>query len=86
MAYALARTSQVQFSDGQLLITLQVAYVGTDIPTGSGDQGEVQVMIAGDAQPASIRTLMSNAISADAQVRGFSVAGGNMTIPSFQKG
>lgn len=84
MAYALARIAQISTAEQNLAITLQVIYVGPDVEGGA--QGEVNLVIAGDAQPAAIRTLMSNGVAADAQSKGFTVTGANMTLPQLQKG
>ncbi len=86
MAAALANVVSVMTTaEGDLMVAMNCAFVGSDVPGGT-TSGEVTCTFPGDAQPAAIRSAMSNAISVYAAQNGFAVAGANMSIPTFQKG
>lgn len=87
MANALARTAYVTFREGEgLVIGLDCYYVGSDVPGGAVFPAAVDVIILASDQPAAIRSKMSTAVSDYATANGFSCAGSNMTLPTFQKG
>ena len=86
MANALARTSYVTFREGEgLVIALDCYFTGSDVPGGVLPTTVETVIGAADGPPA-IRTAMSAAVAAAAVANGFTCAGGNMTLPTFQKG
>ncbi len=86
MASALARTTGVMpTGELDLMLALEIAVVGSDVPGGS-TSGGVTCVFPGDAQPAAIRAAISSAISVWAAEQGFAIAGANMSIPTFQKG
>jgi hypothetical protein len=86
MASALARTANVQpTAELDLMLNIEVVYVGSDIPGGT-TSAYVVCTFPGDAQPAQIRSAISNAIAVEAANLGFACAGANMSIPTFQKG
>jgi hypothetical protein len=88
VAYALARTAAVYPQNGNVAVLLEVAFSGADLPPEMVDGVLVQINVewSGSAQPAAIRTAMSNAVVAKAREMGITVAGGDMVIPTFQKG
>jgi hypothetical protein len=86
MASALVRTVAVQpTAELDLQLALEVIYVGSDIPGGTAG-ANISCIFPGDAQPAQIRSAISNAVSVEAANQGFACAGANMSIPVFQKG
>lgn len=86
MANALARTAYVNWREGEgLIINLDTYFTGNDVPNKVLVIG-IDVPVLADDQPAAIRSKMSAAVSAAATANGFTCAGGNMTLPTFQKG
>lgn len=86
MANALARVELVDIDTEGLWIRLYVAFSGAEVNAGVGAVDYVAVRLLPEDQPAAIRTKMSNAVSAFAQSKGWTVLGGAMTLPTFQKG
>lgn len=86
MANALGRETAVRFIEGiGLQVLLDVAYFGSDVP-GGGLTTEVEVTLPANPSAVDVRTAMSAAVSAKATSMGYSVAGTNMTLPTWQKG
>lgn len=86
MASAISRTSYVTYREGDgLVINLDTTFFGPDVPGGAIGQA-VEALISDTDQPAAIRSKMSAAVTAAGAAQGLTVAGGNMTLPTFQKG
>lgn len=86
MANAISSVNGVVFIDGiGLTINLDTCFSGDDVPNLCL-MTPVQVIIDPADQPAAIKDKMSEAVAQVAQDNGLTVAGGNMTLPSFQKG
>lgn len=86
MATALARAEMVDGDGSSLTLRLHVAFSGAEVNGGQGWIDYVSVPLSADDQPAAIRSKMSAAVSAFATAQGWTVTGGNMTLPTFQKG
>ena len=89
MAFALARTQAVAPQNGNVALELDVALSGADVDAlyGQGQRLTVNVEFPGDAQPAAIRTKMSDRVTQEALAQlGLTVVGTNLVLPTFQKG
>lgn len=86
MANALCRVQAVDIDNQGLAVYLGVAYSGAEVNGGGGHLDTVLVRVLPDDQPAALRTKLSAAVTAHAATLGWTVAGGDMTLPTFQKG
>lgn len=85
MANALAIDTSTGADTNGVMLLLSVTYTGIDVPGGVINT-QLQVYLDPQAQPAAIRSAMASAVAAQAVELGFTVAGGNMTLPAYQKG
>ncbi len=85
MATAFARVAGISISaSGNQQLQLEVAFSGLGV--AGVDILPVTVDLLPTDQPATIRSKMSAAVSAFALTLGYAVLGGDMTLPTFQKG
>jgi hypothetical protein len=86
MANALARTQDIYGNGDGAMLVLAVVYSGPDVV--SPMTATVAVSLVGTESAVQLRGLMSAAVSAWPVNNGqsWTVAGGSMNLPTFQKG
>lgn len=87
MVLAIANVSGVSPAQpDSFSLYMQTSYIESPEEGGNGQGAEVIVTVPANADPDAIRTILSDAIVADAEGKGYTLDRGNLTLPAFQKG